>query len=289
MSTVNLGQTKILTAYHAALLKLTGIAIDYTGTDGRNFSLCDPGHCSPLCRLIRRTREGLARCDSDDRRSLAETRFSRRPQVYRCHAGLVDLIVPLFVRDVFIGALSAGQVMTAPPFEEGFREFLAANPYLAEVDPEELRRGYFNCRVCTAEQLEALTELLSLVGNYVVESESRLSFLESVHEKKPIQAARDYIELNYAKNLKVADIAARVAMSESHFGHLFKRETGVTPIRYLNRVRIGRAIELLASDRRSIAEIAFRCGFANLTHFNRVFRQLTGKTPSDYRRARPGE
>ncbi len=283
MST-NLAYTKILTTFHAALFKLIGVATDFTADDGRNFSLCDAESCSPLCALIRQSPAGEAGCRRNDVETLNRARLSRRPQIFRCHAGLIDVTVPLFIRDVFIGALCTGQVLETDPTEESFQAFLARNSYLVGADQRKLREHYFHCKVLTPAQIDALTELVSMVGNYVVESEVRLRFLESVQEKRPIQAARDFIELHYQKNLSIAEIAAKVSLSESHFSHLFKQETGTTPIQYLNRCRIRHAIEMLAADRLSITEIAFRCGYGNLTHFNRMFRQQTGKTPRDYRK-----
>jgi len=64
---------------------------------------------------------------------------------------------------------------------------------------------------------------------------------------------------------------------------LFKRATGLTFTEYVARVRIEKAKTLLLARNRRVSEIAYEVGFQSLTHFNRVFRQIVGQSPSNYR------
>ena len=79
-------------------------------------------------------------------------------------------------------------------------------------------------------------------------------------------------------------MAAHVGLKRTQFSTLFHHHTGDTPILYLNRLRIEKARRLLVSTQRPITEIAFECGFASSQYFAGVFRALTGKTASAYRR-----
>ena len=86
------------------------------------------------------------------------------------------------------------------------------------------------------------------------------------------------------RTISVGELAARTAMSERTFLRRFREATGVSPVDYLLRARIRRAMELL--DRRaaklSISEIASRCGFEDSNYFTRQFRRRTGKSPGEY-------
>ena len=98
-----------------------------------------------------------------------------------------------------------------------------------------------------------------------------------------MQQVKDHIEENLAEDLSLAELAALVPMSEFHFARLFKATTGETPYRYITQRRIERAKVLLSVTQLSVAEVAYRVGFANQSHFTVQFRKLVGATPKQYR------
>lgn len=81
---------------------------------------------------------------------------------------------------------------------------------------------------------------------------------------------------------QAADVAE---MSPAAFCRFFKRSTGRTFVDYLTELRVGRACEMLIATDRPITDIAFACGYNNLSNFNRRFRRLKGCTPRDFRHA----
>ncbi|MBW4694405.1 MAG: AraC family transcriptional regulator [Lyngbya sp. HA4199-MV5] len=93
----------------------------------------------------------------------------------------------------------------------------------------------------------------------------------------------DYVHEYLERNIKLADLANQLSMSQFHFSHLFKQSLGVTPYQYLLQQRIERAKQLLKESDRSIMDIALMCGFNSHSHLSKQFRQLTGMTPKTYR------
>lgn len=88
------------------------------------------------------------------------------------------------------------------------------------------------------------------------------------------------IETQYGR-LCFADAARFMGLSEAYFSRTFKRFAGMTFSRYLNRVRVAKAAELLQSEVPPLmGQIAEQCGFGTLRHFNRVFKEVTGYTPT---------
>jgi AraC-like DNA-binding protein len=96
--------------------------------------------------------------------------------------------------------------------------------------------------------------------------------------------AKDMISADITGSLGLADIAAECGLSASHFGRAFRKTTGFPPHRWLLFHRIEISKSLLLDTRRTIAEIADTCGFADQSHFSRVFARFTGATPAAWRR-----
>ncbi|OGP56157.1 MAG: hypothetical protein A2Y65_07670 [Deltaproteobacteria bacterium RBG_13_52_11] len=95
-----------------------------------------------------------------------------------------------------------------------------------------------------------------------------------------------YINGNYCLPLRLAHIAREAGMSVSCLERTFKKTLGVTYSRYLNKVRIARAIQILEEGAEfSIGEIAFACGFTNQYHFARMFKKMTKTCPRDFKKA----
>jgi AraC family transcriptional regulator len=103
-----------------------------------------------------------------------------------------------------------------------------------------------------------------------------------------VNVALDRIHASYAEPLTVEDLARCAGMSRFHFSRRFREQVGAAPYRYLLRVRVQRAAELLRRGRHDVTEAALAVGFLDLGRFGRVFRREIGCRPSEFagRRAR---
>ena len=99
-----------------------------------------------------------------------------------------------------------------------------------------------------------------------------------------LKRARDLINVNLAHDPSIAEIAHECGLSSSYFARAFKRSTGVPPSRWLTKMRVERAKELLKDPRCELAEIALQCGFVDQSHFTRVFSRSEGYSPGRWRR-----
>jgi transcriptional regulator GlxA family with amidase domain len=95
------------------------------------------------------------------------------------------------------------------------------------------------------------------------------------------------VDDHFREQLTVAEVAREVRLSPDHFSTLFRRATGRTLVAYVQQRRVEEAKVLLTATRKSITEICLACGFNSLTHFNRVFRRWTSKSPRQYRNESP--
>ena len=95
--------------------------------------------------------------------------------------------------------------------------------------------------------------------------------------------ARDAMDRTYSQPLDIAELARVASVSEAHFIRTFRATFAETPHRYLQRRRVERAMFLLRESRRSITDICLDVGFTSLGTFSRTFRDIVGRTPTDYR------
>ena len=102
-------------------------------------------------------------------------------------------------------------------------------------------------------------------------------------DSRRIQKVKSFIDQNYKDEIRLSQLADLAGMSASSFSRFFKLHTGRNLSEYIIDQRLGYASRLLVDSSKSIAEIAYGCGFNNLSNFNRIFRKRKGCSPSEFR------
>ena len=97
-----------------------------------------------------------------------------------------------------------------------------------------------------------------------------------------LQKAMNYIDQNYSQEITLQKIAEIMGYEACHCSKMFKKLIGMNFIAYLNNVRVKKAIEKIYWTDLSITQIAFECGFHNVRNFNRVFKTVTGQSPTEF-------
>ena len=97
-----------------------------------------------------------------------------------------------------------------------------------------------------------------------------------------IKKAYEYINTHYQENIALTDIAQYVGMNPSALCRYYKKHTGKTLFEYLSGMRISYAAKLLMNKHLNISQIAYDCGYNNLSNFNKQFKAIIGKTPTEY-------
>jgi AraC family transcriptional regulator len=107
----------------------------------------------------------------------------------------------------------------------------------------------------------------------------------AVHRLDHVRLRRvlDYISAHMADEITLADLAGVACLSPFHFARMFTRSIGVSPHRYVSRMRLESAMAELAQGRLSLAQIALNARFSSQASFTRAFRRATGTTPAEYR------
>lgn len=100
-----------------------------------------------------------------------------------------------------------------------------------------------------------------------------------------VQQAKELLGQFYDKPINLCNIAKQLNISQSHLARLFKQNTGVTIRQFIISIRITKACSLLRQTNAGILEIAYQTGFQSISNFHRYFKELTGLTPTEFRKA----
>ena len=132
-------------------------------------------------------------------------------------------------------------------------------------------------------QLMALTLAFKLVHSLLGRSQQAET---SVQELSPAEQKRvaDYVAAHLQDGIKVSALARHLAMSRPHFARRFRATFGKSPLQYILRARVDKALELLRSGDHRVAEAAYAVGFFDQSHFDRHCRKFYGLSPSALQR-----
>ncbi len=187
--------------------------------------------------------------------------------------------------------------------EEPLRDGMRAIKELGETRPllERARQGieFFGLsesvrdrfyRIKQSHGLERFAEFAALLcllkrsEDYRLLSSEQTVGLAPEDARAAINKIVEYVNESYAEPMSVAEVAARVNMSESSFSRYFSKATDSTFTAFVNRVRVHKACQLLMHSDQQISSICYAVGFNNVANFNRRFREVKGVTPREFRR-----
>jgi AraC-like DNA-binding protein len=135
--------------------------------------------------------------------------------------------------------------------------------------------------------LTLAARLLHKYGHRGISALSPLASHKLDHAR--LRRVLDYIAVHLADDVTVSDLAGVAGLSVFHFARMFTLAVGVSPHRYVSRMRLERAMAEIAEGKLPLSKIAFDARFSSQASFTRAFRRATEMTPGEYRRARRGQ
>lgn len=121
--------------------------------------------------------------------------------------------------------------------------------------------------------------LVTLLSRYYSESEA-----PDTRKALQLGKALSYLEQHFMEEIQIENLAKISGMSRRSFFRAFSEVTGQTPLAYLLRLRIMKAVEMLEMTDKNITETAFDCGFQDSNYFSRQFKKIMGSTPSEFQK-----
>lgn len=119
--------------------------------------------------------------------------------------------------------------------------------------------------------------------DYVILNADGYAFETEPQDSAKIDIIFNHINDNFKEHISLDEIADKVSMTVPAFCRYFKKVTGKTFTKLVNEYRVVHATKLLSESQMSITDICYECGFNNFSHFNKLFKEFTGKSASKYR------
>ena len=277
-----IGKSEMFSEYQAAFEDATGLPLTLRPTEFWNLPHRNRRNENPFCAIMAQSNRTCAACLEVQQRAVEAAKD--QAATVTCFAGLSDTSVPVKLGDTRIGFLQTGQVALKQPNEATFKIISAQiAEWGLKVDLGRLEEAYLNSKVLTQRQHSAVIRLLEIFGRDLSAAANRMSLQDAEAEPPMIRRAKSYIAGHYGDPVGLAEMARTMHVSTFYFCKMFKKTTGLTFTDYLGRVRVEKAKNLLLNPHLRVSEIAYTVGFQSLTHFNRVFRKLTGESPTDFR------
>jgi AraC-like DNA-binding protein len=277
-----LGHSQVYREYERAFAQATGLPLALRPPT--MWSLVHRGRrCeNPLCALLAGSRKACTAC-------LEMQEKACRPDAaatLTCHAGLCETAVPVRAGEQLVGYLQTGQVLLHKPTPARFRRIVRRLVERGcDIDPRELESAYFQSHVFSPAQYAGIVHLLEMFAMHLGSLSNQIVLRDEAGESPFSRRVKAYVAEHQSDPIHLDEAAEALHVSTFYFCKMFKKATGLTFTDYLGRLRIERTKKLLLDPHRRVSEIAYEVGFGSLTHFNRVFRRLVGKSPSSYRRA----
>lgn len=177
------------------------------------------------------------------------------------------------------------------------RQMMARPIYLNMEDPlrEQVREIFFEIiRIHRSGALlrnlhnyAHLMQIFAILGEKYLVTDATPAEMNSLNRQlsgeDAFNRALDYLNKNYMDDLTLDSLAAYAGFSRYTLSRMFRQHTGETFTQYLSKRRVDMAMELLSGTRMPVTQVALQCGFNSIATFNRVFRDVKGCTPTQYR------
>jgi len=132
--------------------------------------------------------------------------------------------------------------------------------------------------------LLAILEQMAQTDGYTLLQTGQVVLETKAEDNQRLDLIFNWVKQEFRRSIPLSEVADMVAMSDPAFSRYFKKKTGKTFTQFVNEHRLVHACKLLSEEQISITEVCYDSGFNNFSHFNKQFKQYTGKSPSAYRK-----
>lgn len=252
---------------------LTGIKIVVMDTD-LNTVAAMPAHDSAFCSILKQHPTAAADCQRCTKAACLHSKEAKQVYLYRCHAGLIEAVAPLFINETLVGYIILGQILHEEDAIHNKDQILSyAAAYTADaVSALEA------LTVKNEEHIQAAVKIMEICAHYLL-------MQSHIHLDKETLALQieQYIDANLASPLSVEIICERFALSHNMLYKLFEKFFGMPVAKYIRKKRIAAAKALIQAGV-SVTEVSSKVGFIDYSYFSKVFKAETGMLPTKFRK-----
>ena len=274
--------SEMYSEYQAAFEESTGLPLSIRPTEFWSLAHRNRHNENPFCAMLAGTNRTCAACLEAQQR--AADAATEGPATVTCLTGFSETAVPIILGKRRVGFLQTGQVTLKELSKAGFNKLSAKIiKWGLKIDLPRLEEAYFNTKVLRQREYGAAVRLLDIFGKHLSLLANQMTIQDAEGEPPMVRRAKAYIAGHRGDPIGLDNVARTMHVSTFYFCKVFKKATGLTFTDYLGRVRVEKAKNLLLNPHFRVSEIACTAGFQSLTHFNRIFRKVTGASPTVFR------
>lgn len=204
-------------------------------------------------------------------------------ELNKCTAQKIHEITIQFHNDLFHDSLLSRRIMS--PIKDMFNRSIHGILFSKKVSEELAPRL---AKLSKLDGMDYFLEITSILYDLANSRNQRLLSTYTVDQVTfddydKMKLVYDYVQKNFAEKISLEDVSSVASMTSISFNRFIKKRTGKTFVNYINDIRIGYAARWLIEKDLSISEIAFKSGFNNIANFNRSFKSIKKRTPSQYK------
>lgn len=263
---------KLLQSFH----HLTGLRIVIFDRSFQEILGYPSEHCK-FCSYIRSNEKALQKCYACDAAACQVCQHTNELYLYTCHAGLSEVVSPIYYNNTIIAYLMFGQICNYPD-KETIWPFIYERCKDYVSDMQALKSAFFEKTYVSLETLQASANIIEACTAYIHLSE----LIRQDSNDLPFRI-NQFITCNLDKVLTADTICQTFHISHSRLYRISEQLYGCSIGKQIKKLRIQAAQKLLRDSDLNISEIVTRIGIYDYNYFIKYFKQATGVTPSLYR------
>lgn len=265
--------------------EVTNIRIAILNTDYRDINGY-PKEKAPLCQYIRSCQEADLKCRECDKAACKAARESSEPYMYRCHAGLYEIIQPLIINDVIVGYLFFAHMLCGDKDKDKALQTILDSTKGFDLDPNVIKGHVERMKLMSSSYIIAASRLLCTIATYICLE--NLGFVKK-GDNLPI-LINQYIYEHLGEPISIEQICEEFGIGKTKLSELSQNLFGTSIHAHITEMRIEKAKELLLNNLDiAVWEVAEQCGFANYDYFISLFKKVVGMPPKQYIKANKGK
>ncbi len=238
--------------------------------------VCGNGRVKAIryCEAVQSTGFGRNACCLSDTELLMKCSSSKKTEMSVCHAGLLNVAIPLLYDDAIIGYIIFGRMKP-----ETDHRLLSDYSAKLGLDGGMLGELYAEIPYFTKEKIDSVSNIAIMLAKYILLKNMLRPALND-----NVQKTAEYISENLSGDLSIIGITKGINVSKSVLYKDFREYFNCTVGEYIKIKRVERSVELMNTTSMSIDEISRSVGFADAAYYCRIFKKQMGVSPARYRK-----
>lgn len=237
-----------------------------------------PDYHSKFCRIIRSDKNAKMLCEKCDAEACEICQKEKKTKIYKCHAGMTEVVTPIMYGDIAIGYIMFGQLLQTQDKEKSWNEI---SSYISsfDVDLDAVKTAYLRRKETSIDLINSTTNIMQACAGYIYTSKMITFSSDSL-----ISKIDNYINENLSNDLSVEIICDKFHITKTKLYEISSYCYGKGIANHIKELRLNKAKQLMNDSNKKIRDIAEECGIPDYNYFTKVFKKETGLSPRSYKK-----